>query len=79
MEPRMEIGFICLCVIFYRGFGDYANFGFRECVVEEVKFKLKRFNTERTEGGRRTQRHQRRKVYGGDAEKGGRDPSLRSG
>ena len=44
VEPRMEIRFICLRVIFYRGFGDYANFGFRECVVEEVK--VKRFKTE---------------------------------
>ena len=42
MEPRMEIRFICLRVIFYRGSGENANLGFGECVVKEVK----RFYTE---------------------------------
>src|SRR5271156_2803803 len=33
VEPRMEIRFICLRGLFYRGSGWNANFGFGVCVV----------------------------------------------
>src|SRR5580704_10203636 len=51
VEPRMEIGFICLRVIFYRGSGDNANFGFRERVVEEVTVKSKDLTQSAQRGG----------------------------
>ena len=74
VEPSMEIRFICLRVIFYRGSAWNANFGFGVCVVAEVK----RFNRECTEENRRTQRKTIHRRDAEGAEKAGRDPSLGS-
>src|SRR5271168_1271973 len=55
VEPRMEMRFICLRGLFYRGSGWNANFGLGACVVawETSKSKDLTQRTQRKSGGHR--------------------------
>jgi hypothetical protein len=71
----MEIRFICLRVIFYRGSGENANFGCA-LLLRKSKDLMQRG---RRKGGRKAEKAicvHRRDVE--SVEKGKRDPSLRS-